>query len=376
MTVFHIITSLTTGGAERALYNVLAGGLIESNNTAVLSLQDEGTYGERIRALDVPVYTLGMHRRIPTPATLWRLRQAVAELRPQLIQGWMYHGNLAASTAARMIPRKNPAVIWNIRHSLYSLKAEKPLTQQVIRANRWAAGGVDAIIYNSRIAKKQHEAFGFAATKSQVIPNGFDTYRLAPNSDRGRATRGILDIPEEATVIGHVARFHPIKDHASFLRAAVAVMHQKPDLICLLVGREVDLENPALADVVPPELADRFCFVGERKNISDLMRAMDVFCQSSRSEGFPNVLGEAMALGVPCVATDVGDSRDIVGDTGEVVPPSDSEALAKGLLAMLDRTSEERTALGRAARTRIETRYALPSVVEQYRELYERVTNE
>ena len=332
-------------------------------------------YGARIRALGVPVYTLGLSTGLPGPKAVWWLRRLMSEIRPEVIQGWMYHGNVAASIAARLTPGPHPAAAWNVRQSLYSLAAEKPLTRQMIRANRWASAGVDTIIYNSRLSREQHEAFGFSAGHGLVIPNGFDTERFQPDRECGRATREALEIPWEAMVIGHVARFHPMKDHASFLRAAVEVMRQRDDVLCLLAGREVNLENPGLAGIVPAEMEGRFRFVGERDDVPNLMRAMDVFCQSSWSEAFPNVLGEAMALAVPCVATDVGDSRDIVGNTGVVVPASDHVALFRGILNMMGSTSEERAALGRAARARIEARYALPSVVEQYRGLYERVVS-
>jgi glycosyltransferase involved in cell wall biosynthesis len=287
----------------------------------------------------------------------------------------MYHGNLASSLAGHLAPER-PAVVWNIRHSLYSLSAEKPVTRQVIRANRWLSSGPSAIIYNSRLSRDQHEAFGFSDLHGQVIPNGFDTELLCPEADRGRLTRKDLRISPNATVIGHVARFHPVKDHVSFLRAAVQVMQQRSDVVCLVAGRNVNLSNLTLAGIVPSELEGRFRFVGERDDVPDLMRAMDVFCQSSWSEAFPNVLGEAMALGVPCVATDVGDSADIVGETGVIVKPSDSESLADGLLTMLDRTKDQRMELGRAARSRIKANYALPSIVERYRTLYERITSE
>ena len=375
MTVLHIITGLSTGGAERALYNVLSGGGAASNDAVVLSLQDEGVYGERFRALDVPVHALGICSGLASFKGLWTLRQTISYLRPDVIQGWMYHGNLAASLAARMTRGGTPAVAWNVRHSLYSLAGEKPLTRQVIRANRWASAGADAILYNSQVSREQHEAFGFAAERGQVVPNGFDTRQLFPDAQRGRMMRDALGIPQEARVIGHVARFHPMKDHASFMRAAVKIMHKYPDVMCLLAGREVSLQNRALAGVVPQALEGRFRFVGERDDVPDLMRTFDVLCMSSAwGEAFPNVLGEAMALEVPCVATDVGDSRYIVGDTGVIVPPSDSHSLVEGILTMLDHTKEHRAALGRKARSRIEARYALPSIVGQYQTLYERIT--
>jgi glycosyltransferase involved in cell wall biosynthesis len=125
--------------------------------------------------------------------------------------------------------------------------------------------------------------------------------------------------------------------------------------------------------VVPPNLKERFIFTGERSDVHRLMQAMDVFCLSSKSEAFPNVLGEAMACAVPCVSTDVGGCREIIGDTGVLVPPSDSRALALGLLALLEKPVEELRSLGRAARERIQARYSLSRAVEEYSNVYERL---
>jgi len=372
LVILHLITGVSTGGAERALYNVLSGGLGERFDNAVLSLRDEGTMGPWIRELGVPVYTLDMRSGIPGLKVLARVWQIVRSLDPHVIQGWMYHGNLAASVAARLAPGR-PALAWNIRHSLYDLKKEKPMTRQVIRVNRLFSGAADAIIYNSRLSRSQHELFGFQSSRAVVIPNGFDLQRLRSDSATGTAVRRELGLPRDATVIGHVARFHPMKDHASFLRAAVGVARTHPSARFLLVGRNVSPNNPALAGIVPPELLGRFVFTGERSDPHRLMQAMDVFCLSSWSEAFPNVLGEAMVCEVPCVTTDVGDSADIVADTGIVVPPADAQALASGLERMVRRSPEERRALGRAARERIQTHYGLDSVVSQYADLYERL---
>jgi glycosyltransferase involved in cell wall biosynthesis len=302
------------------------------------------------------------------------LRRIVRSVKPTLIQGWMYHGNLAASAAARMAPG-SPTVFWNVRHSLYDLKAEKSLTRQVIRGNRFFSREPGAIIYNSRLSRTQHEAFGFSESRAKVIPNGFDLERLRPEPETGAVVRQEIGFPADATVVGHVARFHPMKDHASFLRAAVKVARANPSARFLLVGRDVSPTNPPLAGIVPPDLSGQFVFTGERSDPHRLMQAMDVLAVSSAwGEAFPNVLGEAMACGVPCVTTDVGDSADIVGNTGIVVPPSNSQALSDGLRAMLAKSAVERTALGRSARRKIAERYALGRVVDQYTELYRKVT--
>lgn len=375
MRVLHIITGLSTGGAERSLYNVLAGGELQFGEHRVLSLSDEGTYGPRIRALGVPVFSLGMQRRgvVPRPMTVLRLRGLILDFQPDVIQGWMYHGNLAASMAGWLAPGR-PAVAWNVRHSLYDLAGERPMTRQVIRVNRLLSGGADVILYNSRLSRRQHELFGFAAKHGLVIPNGFDLERLRPDLAQTTEVRQALGIPGSSRVVGHVARFHPMKDHALFLGAAVRLAEVCSDVRFLLVGGEVELNNPALVGIVPKSMENLFLCLGERQDVSVLMRAMDVFCLSSWTESFPNVLGEAMATGLVCVATDVGDSADILGNTGVIVQPRNEDALAQGLLAMLSLSEEERRVLGQFARTRIETNYALPRIVARYADLYERLT--
>lgn len=370
MKVLHVITGLSTGGAERTLLNVLSGGLANQFDSSVVSLRDEGTIGTHISELGVPVYSLCMRGGVPKTGTVARLRRVVTAISPDVIQGWMYHGNLAASLAALLAPRK-PAVAWNVRHSLYELHTEKFLTRQIIRANRGWSRHVDSIIYNSPVSRLQHEEFGFNGAPGVVLPNGFDLEQLSPDAEVGRAVRSELAIPSEALVVGHVARFHAMKNHTSFLRAAVQVARTNPEARFLLVGREVTPDNPALIGIVPPALVDRFVFTGERGDAHRLMQGMDVLATSSAwGEAFPNVLGEAMACGVSCVATDVGDSRDIIGDSGLVVPPRDSEALADAVISLLAKEPAERLALGQAARRSIEQRYALPRVVERYAELY------
>ncbi|WP_404363721.1 glycosyltransferase [Marinobacter sp.] len=371
MSILHVITGLGTGGAERALFSTLEGGLADAMSCHVLSLTDEGTYGSRIRALGVPVYALHMRRGLPTLRVISGLARVIREVKPDVLQGWMYHGNLAASVG-RLMAASSPALAWNVRHSLYGMTGEKPMTRHVIRANALLSRRPDVILYNSETSRRQHEAFGFSAKQGQVIPNGFDLDRLAPSVERGDAIRQELEIPRDAPVIGHVGRLHPLKDHPGFLRAAVRLLKQEArDAHVIMSGLGVSDDTASLASLIPAELKARFHLLGERRDVPDLMRAMDVFCQSSWSEAFPNVLGEAMAAGVPCVATDVGDSADIVGDTGVVVPPSDEEALFWGLQQLLAKPTAERQALGEAARSRVAARYGRDAVVSQYINLYE-----
>ena len=374
--VLHIITGLATGGAERALYNLLHGELINWFDNHVVSLSDEGTMGPQIRAIGVPVTILAMRGGRPSLTALRKLHRVSKEFQPDLIQGWMYHGNLAATLARTLAPGR-PVLAWNIRHSLYDLGHEKPMTRKIIRANQLFSSAPDALLYNSLLSRKQHEVFGFASLNGRVIPNGIDVQRFCFSGDARKRVRSELGIPAEVQVVGHVARLNPMKDHPVFLRAALDLALRYPETHFLLSGRDVSLENTAIEQLVPAQVRDRFHLLGERGDISDLMSAMDIFCLSSAwGEGFPNVIGEAMAIGVPCVAADVGDSAIIIGDTGVVVPPRDEEALASGIESLLTMPLEERRTLGASARARIEANYTLGAIVEQYAALYEKLMTE
>lgn len=372
--ILHVITGLSTGGAERALYNVLAGGLAWRYEHTVISLRDAGNFGARIQRLGVPVHALGMRHGVAGPLASIRLQRATRAFKPDVIQGWMYHGNIAAWYGRAMAPG-SAALAWNVRHSLYDLKFEKRLTRQVIRGNRVLSGAPDGIIYNSRVSREQHEAFGFTARRGCVIPNGVDLDAFRPDSGDGQKLRSRLGITPASVVIGHVARCHPMKDHARFLRVASRIAREREDVHVLLVGRDLTQANQALVSMVPREIEDRFHWLGESSDIASVMQGLDVLCLSSAwGEAFPNVLGEAMAVGVPCVTTDVGDSASLVGDSGLVVPPNDDEALEAALSSILARPAGQRRELGERARERIRNNFALGAVVDQYSEFYERLS--
>ena len=370
MKIVHVITSLNTGGAERALYNLLQGGLNENSENHVISLSDKGTIGPQIEALGVPVITLDMPIGRPTLTGIIRLRQAIKELQPDLIQGWMYHGNLAATLARFFSPNK-PILIWGIRHSLYEIKTEKRLTQLIIRANRSLSKSPDVILYNSQLSQQQHEQFGFFARNGRVIPNGINLKQFQFSESERMRVRAELGIPEDALVAGHVARFHPMKDHSLFLQAAVDIARRFNSFHCLLIGRDIKLTNKDLKKHIPKEFENRFHLLGEYRDVAGVMSAMDIFALTSEwGEGFPNVLGEAMAIGLPCVTTDVGDSALIIGDCGKVIEPKDKTALTAMIESFLNLSVTDRRLIGEQARHRIEENFSLDAIVEQYSNLY------
>jgi glycosyltransferase involved in cell wall biosynthesis len=366
----HVISGLWTGGAENMLLKLLSTMDRTEFDPVVLSLRDYGTIGARIEEHGIRVLALDMRGRLPTLSAIWWLRRIVKQVQPDLVQGWMYHGNLAAWLAVRMAPGKTP-MAWNIRHSAYDLQEEKLFTAQVIRAGAKLSTTPCRIIYNATVSARLHEKFGYDPGRAIVLPNGFDCEQFCPSIAARTGLKRELGVADGTMLIGMVASFRPEKDHANFLRAAGMLAAQRANVGFVLVGKGMDPGNGDLLEAIGREdLGKRVHLLGERHDIPFITAGLDIATSSSESEAFPNVVGEAMACGVPSVVTDVGDSSVIVGDTGVVVPPREPAALAAGWAKLLDLGQEQRLRLGAAARQRVLENYSLDSVARQYEAMY------
>jgi glycosyltransferase involved in cell wall biosynthesis len=378
MRVMHVITGLSTGGAETMLLKLLSAASQRMEHV-VVSLGDEGTIGPRIAALGVPVHCLGLKRNAPNPFRALSILPLAQRIAPQLIQGWMYHGNLMASLAAVALRKTAPRnvlgqkpVLWNIRQTVYDLRRERWLTAKLIRQGARLSSGPAAIIYNSQTSASQHEELGYRAEKRVIIPNGFDCQVLRPDEAARKAVRAELGITDDTVLVGLVARYHPMKDHVGFLKAAALVVQSHPQTRFVLVGAGVSSTQPELAEGIQQnELGDRVILLRERSDIPRLNNAFDIGCSASAwGEGFSNSIGEAMACGVPCAVTNVGDSAYIVADTGFVAPPHAPEALAEAIGRLIEIGQPGRQQIGAKARKRIETEFSLSAIVEKYESLY------
>lgn len=343
--------------------------------SGVLSLGARSEVGDRIAAMGVPVWAAhanGWRRFSDIP---FSLRKALAAWKPDLIQGWMYHGNVAATLLSRCLGPRIP-VVWSIRQSLYDVRKEKPGTRIAIWAGRLLSGTPSFTIYNSREAAESHARLGFSRQRQLMIPNGFDCNTFVPNPSARARIRLDLAIPESELVIGHVARYHPVKGHDLFIEAAASVAEKLSSVTFVLAGAGVDSTNQELnAAIGKFALGSRVRLLGLRTDIPDLTAAFDIAVVSSHAESFPNVVAEAMACEVPVVATDVGDCSGIIGDTGVVCPAGDAVALASATLSVVALSQNERQRLGREARVRIQTQYGLDKIAQRYWEVYSFAAN-
>ncbi len=356
------------------LYKLLSRTNRDRFKHVVISLSAHGTMGNLIEELGIPVIDIGMKRGRPTLTAILRLITIARELKPKIIQGWMYHGNLAAQVVSVFMRGETP-VLWNIRQSLYSLSYEKRLTAAIIKLGSYLSKLPAYIIYNSETSACQHEAIGYRANVRVFIPNGFDTERFAPSDEAKESVRSELGIDNNDFLIGLICRYHPMKDHMNFIKAASLLPKGHSSVHFILAGDQVDESNSELCkEIHDLNILHYVHLLGERNDIPRLTAALDIaVISSSYAEGFPNTIGEAMACGVPCVVTDVGDSAFIVGDTGRVVQRRNPQALADAWSKLISLDAGQRRELGLRARRRICENFSLDAVVRQYEALYEKV---
>ncbi|WP_419341151.1 glycosyltransferase family 4 protein [Achromobacter sp. PD1] len=374
--VLHIITGLGQGGAESVLFRLATypGADVEH---VIVSLTDEGIYGERLCAAGVAVHALGMKRGRVSLGGFMALRSLIAATRPDAVQTWMYHADLIGGLAARLAGVR--AIAWGIRNSGEHLERSSRSARLVLRACALLSGRIPkAIVCAAQKSAQRHADKGYDRERMVVIANGYDLSRYAPNDEARQRVRAQWGLPQDVPAIGCVARWDPLKDHANLLRAIAALVRDGRDagLRCVLIGRGMDTANTELAALIDRlALRDRLVLAGPSDDVPAAMNGLDLHVLSSCAEGFPNVVAEAMACGVYCVVTDVGDAAFIVGDAGVVVPPEQSEALARGIeTALCEVASRGRTRAGEAGRARVLENFDLARMVQSYIAVWRRIS--
>jgi glycosyltransferase involved in cell wall biosynthesis len=374
MKIVFITTTLTTGGAEMMMLKILQHIDRRRFDPFVISLRSKGEVGPRIEDLGIPVLSLNINPSVPNPLIFFKLLSHLRKIQPDLVQTWMYHADLLGGLAARLAGCKH--VVWGLRNSNLDEELTKRTTLMVVQACASISSWLPEQILSCSIrAAEVHTAVGYRPDKIRLIPNGFDLVRFQPDVSARLAVRAELGLPPDTPLVGLMARYDPQKNHAGFIEAAAAICRELPGVHFVLAGGGVDGMNATLVRSLNAHGLDKFThLLGRRDDMPRLMAALDVLASSSSfGEAFPNVLGEAMACCVPCVVTDVGDSAEIVGDTGRVVRAEDMIGLSAHIVALLRLLPEAKLALGKQARARVETRYAIECVVKLYEAFYEQL---
>ena len=378
LTLMHVISGLHVGGAEQMLYRLVKHHSQLGNKCAVVSLGSRGDFGERITRSGVELHTLGMRRgQTPSLAHLRHLQKIVRTLGPSIIQGWMYHGNLAASFSIISRPRSIP-VVWNIRQSLGPSSEESRRTRRVITAGKILSRLPSGIIYNSRQSLDQHTQLGYQNSNSLFIPNGFQAEELKKSQTKRSLLRAKYGIGFNTRVIVHIGRLHLKKDHKTFLKAFAKVLQCRPHVRLLMAGRGVSVETAMFREAMQSASFKKAAvLLGENNDVNGVLSASDIFVSSSSwGEGFSNVLGEAMAHGLACISTNVGEASAMLYESGEICAPSDAEALADSMVRMIDESNDQLVRRGERARATIERKYSIKSISQEYLNIYDRLRHQ
>ncbi len=372
--ILHIIPSLGRGGAEAMLISLMATfKQVSVFEHVILSLSATNELHKELKESDVKVYNLGLKssKQAFLPGSYFSLRKLVKQIQPSLIQGWMYHGNLAAYFSGAKCP-----LLFSIHSSLDALENEKWLTNQITKYSSFLSKKADSVIYCSDYSRMQHINIGYSKKNSLFIPNGFNTNFFKPDPSAEKRIKEQFAIKKDTILFGQLARYHPVKNHKGLLRSFATVIQHYPGICLVLIGPGCDKDNEDLTNAIKLlGLQEHVLLLGMRKDVASILPGLDALISPSFAEAFPIVLGEAMSCGVPCVATDVGDSSTIIGDTGIVVPPNDNEALTQAMLKMAKMPEATRKNLGVKARRRILENYRLEVVAKHYENLYRKFTS-
>lgn len=360
------------GGAERMLQRVIRHGNTPEFEHLVLSIKNFQQVAEELTAEGIDVQSLDVQADYyKLPKAVLQLAFRIRKFKPDVIQSWMYMADFFGGIASQLAAPTTP-MIWTIRHSTLDPTIDS-------RALRGCAAGCarlsrrvpTKIVLNSHAAVPIHSAAGYDESRMQVIPNGFDVARFSPDTQLRRETRQRLGIAQDAPVVGRVARFHANKDHITFLKAAQIVLAQRPDVRFLVCGEPQTISSAQVQqDINSLGLTDAVQLVELQSDIVPLNCSFDIATCSSITEAFPNVIGEAMSCGVPCVSTDVGDAAQIIGDTGRVVPAQAPQSFADALLELLNLPENQRRQLGATARQRVVDNFELTHSTGMFLDLW------
>jgi glycosyltransferase involved in cell wall biosynthesis len=262
-------------------------------------------------------------------------------------------------------------ILWNIRCAGLGPEDAPLSTRLLIKLLSILSVRPDAIIYNSFAGRDAYTEAGYRPRSSTVIANGFDLREWRPDVLRRSEFRAEINVSDEHFLVGMIARYHPIKKHSVFLSAARKVLLVEPNTRFVLAGAGVTADNVLLTrEIEYYGLRKHIIMIGPRTDISRIMASLDCLVSTSSSEGFPNVIGEAMACGVPCVATSAGDSGIIIGDTGAIVAIGDAEAIAAGVIEIFATGHDERLERARRCRARIASNFSVDRIADNYAKLY------
>jgi glycosyltransferase involved in cell wall biosynthesis len=365
--LLHLITSLEVGGTELTVLRISDGLRRRGFAPTVVALSGPEAVPDRFANAGVPVISLGAQDVRDAPGVVDRFVRLVRTLRPAIIHGWMYHAHCMSIGALACMPRA--ALVWSIRTSANPGVVHPRHTRVAQGWARRFSRLPRAILFNSQASLETHRRAGFDTARAGIIPNGVDCHLFKPDPETRTRVRRELGVEAHELLVGHVARFHPVKDHRTLLEAVALLRRWGHPMRAVLVGRDTD--GRGVASLVRSlGIGPAVIALGERTDVASLTAAFDVAVSTSISESSSNAVAEAMACRVPCVSTDVGDARETLHGCGVIVPAGDPYRVAKGLREVMVWSPGERARIGAAARRRALDRFSLEQCLDRHYDVY------
>ncbi len=371
MKILHVINTLAAGGAQSVLAQNLERWPSTEDRQLVICLTERGPLSARIEALGVQVIHLDMNPSALKISKFLKLLRAIHAFRPDVVQTWLYHSDLIGGLAARLVSRA--PLVWGMHHTLGDERSVKKSTRRVVRTLAALSNILPTrIVCCADSAFETHQAAGYRTDRMRVVYNGVDVERFHPDADARIEVRDELGLAGDTQLLGMFARFHPQKDFKTLARAIGLLAKEMSNVHFVLAGDEVDADNARLQSWLKESGAEMNThLLGLRDDMPRLMAAMDVIILSSAyGEALPLVLCEAMSCGVPCVATNVGDSAKVVEGSGRVVARENAQALAQGCAQILNLGKAEYAHLSRSARAHIVDVFNVTKTAAGYRQIY------
>ena len=357
-----IIRDLGYGGAQRQLL-VLASGLDRREFDVTVIHFYPGALEARFRDAAVKTVCVGKTHRWDLAGFFFRLARIVRAIQPDILHSYLTESNVMTACLKPICPRAR--IVWGLRDSQTDAQHWGVLGRWSFRLARLLSRHADLIIANSRSGREYYAGQGYPTDRIEVVANGIDTDRFSPATAGRELARGELGISQNTILFGVVGRLNAMKDHATFLRAAAQLATVVPNARFLCVGdgpADYLSEMQRLAGSLG--IGDKVIWLAARPDMPSLYVALDALVSSSAfGEGFSNVIGEAMACGVPCIATEVGDSAWIIANANQVVPAGDAAALAAAMTRFARLPSSTIAEIKHQARLRILDHFTVPQMI-------------
>ena len=364
--IVFLIRNLEYGGAQRQLVT-LAKNLNQKSFEITVLYFYSGPLKQDLEASGISAISLEKQSRWDLFKFFWRLIKSLQQIGPDILHGYLWESNLLILILKPLFP--STCIIWGIRESEMAAERSDWLGNFIFKLACLLARFTDLIIVNSYAGRNYHITQGFPEEKMIVIPNGIDTERFQPNQNTGVKLREEWQIPKEKILVGLVARFDPMKDHSTFLKAAAQICQERNDIHFVCVGKGAENYTEEMHNFAENMgLAKKVIWAGACANMPAVYNSLNILVSSSAyGEGFSNVIGEAMACGVPCIVTDVGDSAWIIGNTGIVILPKNPQALVDAIKELSQKTNQEN---GEYIRRRIIIQFSITQLVNKSEEAF------